>query len=157
MARDGRFKLYRQDGAWEYGFEVAAYDRTLPLVIDPVIIYSTYFGGTLNDYGLAVAVDDAGNAYVTGRTYLLIPLVSDLPGSTPMATSTSSCSRCPPRATFLIFSTLLGGTGSDGGRGVAVSPDGSVWVTGDTSSSIPFPPCPPCIPGGDCRMPLSLN
>ena len=82
VARDGRFKLYHQNGAWEYGFEVAAYDRTLPLVIDPVIIYSTYFGGTLNDYGLAVAVDDAGNAYITGRTYLPSPNFPTYPWST---------------------------------------------------------------------------
>ena len=50
------------------GFQVAAYDADKALVIDPVLVYSTYLGGSDDDYGYGIAVDGAGNAYVTGFT-----------------------------------------------------------------------------------------
>src|SRR3989442_2832538 len=50
----------------QVAFEVAAYDATKPLIIDPVLAYSTYLGGGASDRGFGIAVDAAGNAYVTG-------------------------------------------------------------------------------------------
>src|SRR5437773_113123 len=61
----GRYVLKRGN---RVGFKVAAYDRSRPLVIDPVLAYSTYLGGNRVDAGSAIAVDGAGNAYVTGIT-----------------------------------------------------------------------------------------
>jgi hypothetical protein len=55
-------------GADEVGFELGEYDQAKPLVIDPVLLYSTYFGGTGDDEVLGVAVDNLGQAYVAGRT-----------------------------------------------------------------------------------------
>src|SRR5437879_12087634 len=52
----------------EAGFEIAHYDASQPLVIDPVLLYSTYLGGSSADWGLGIAVDSSGNAYVTGST-----------------------------------------------------------------------------------------
>src|SRR2546425_3811358 len=52
----------------QVAFEVAAYDATKPLIIDPVLAYSTSLGGTGGDQGSGIAVDVAGNAYVTGST-----------------------------------------------------------------------------------------
>ena len=49
------------------GFEVANYDSRRPLFIDP-LVYSTYLGGSGDDYGYGIAVDSSGNAYVTGQT-----------------------------------------------------------------------------------------
>ena len=52
----------------QVAFEIAAYDMTKPLVIDPVLAYSSYLGGNATDLGSGIAVDGTGSAYVTGRT-----------------------------------------------------------------------------------------
>ena len=52
----------------EVAFELAKYDAAKPLVIDPVLVYSTYLGGSGVDHGRGIAVDGSGNAYVTGFT-----------------------------------------------------------------------------------------
>ena len=57
---------YVMKGKRQVGFRVAAYDPSRPLIIDPVLVYSTYLGGSAFDVGNAIAVDGAGNAYVTG-------------------------------------------------------------------------------------------
>jgi hypothetical protein len=56
----------------EVGFEVAEYDTTKPLVIDPTIVYSTYLGGNDFEDANGIAVDSDGNAYVTGAQPRLI-------------------------------------------------------------------------------------
>ena len=52
-----------------YGFAVGAYDDTRPLVVDPGLVYSTFLGGSLDDSGFGIAVDTAGQAFVTGGTF----------------------------------------------------------------------------------------
>lgn len=59
---------YTLTGADRVGFAVGAYDPSQPLVIDPALGYSTYLGGSGYDAGYGVAVDRAGNTYVTGAT-----------------------------------------------------------------------------------------
>lgn len=72
----------------EVAFDVASYDRSLPLVIDPVMDYSTYLGGTDLDQGFAVAVDTSGNAYITGKT-----ASTDFPpAGTPFQAACNGCS-----------------------------------------------------------------
>ena len=63
---DGRYVLLADN---RVGFEVGAYDKTLPLIIDPVLTYGTYLGGTNEDRAYAVAADSSGNAYVAGVSY----------------------------------------------------------------------------------------
>lgn len=60
---------YVMKGRREIGFEVGPYDRSRPLVIDPLLNYSTYLGGTGKDEAFAIAVDGQGQAYVTGTTF----------------------------------------------------------------------------------------
>ncbi len=68
VAREGKFKVCGQGAQAVFGFEVAAYDRQHPLIIDPVLSYSTYLGGSGFDGGYGVALDPAGNIYVAGQT-----------------------------------------------------------------------------------------
>ena len=49
-------------------FKVGDYDKSRPLIIDPVVAYSTFLGGNSFDFGLGIAVDAQGNAYLTGET-----------------------------------------------------------------------------------------
>jgi hypothetical protein len=58
---------YKLTGDGGYGFWVGAYDPRYPLIIDPGLDYSTFLGGTRDDTGRAIAVQE-GRAYVTGRT-----------------------------------------------------------------------------------------
>jgi hypothetical protein len=132
VPREGRFKLYPRGAAVEYGFEVAAYDRTRPLVIDPVLVYSTFFGGAQEDWGYKIAVDASGNAFVAGTTYSSDFLT--YPGSPYSGGADVFVLKLNPNGSVLIFSTLLGGDSSDYGTGVALSAH-NIFVCGQTYSS----------------------
>lgn len=117
------------------GFEVAKYDRTLPLVIDPSFVYSTYFGGNANDSANAIAVDSSGNAYVTGQTsstnFPLAHQVQTAYGGNQDAFVT----KLNASGTAIVYSTYLGGSGQDTATGIAVDSGGNAYVVGWTSST----------------------
>jgi hypothetical protein len=110
------------------------------------LVYSTCLGGSADDYGTSIALDPAGNAYATGYTNS-----PDFPTASPLqATSGGGTCGTPPsiEACFdayvvkvnaegsqLIYSTYLGGSGGDYGRGVAVDASGDAYVTGLTTST----------------------
>ena len=132
---------YEQRGPGRVGFELAgAYDPSWPLIIDPVLNYSTHLGSTDDDEGFSVVVDADGNTYVAGTTQS-----SQFPATAGSAQSQFGgpeddvfVAKLNPIGTGLIFSTFLGSTDDDRGRGVAVGPDGSVYVVGETES-VEFP------------------
>jgi len=123
----------------QVGVRIAAYDATRPLVIDPILVYSTYLGGTEGgENGSGIAVDALGNAYITGHTGAIDfptvnPLQPELGGSTDVFIS-----KLNPSGTAMVYSTYLGGSDSDGGSSIAVDAAGNAYVTGDTGS-IDFP------------------
>jgi hypothetical protein len=135
---DGGYVL---KGAKRVGFQLAAYDRNRPLIIDPVVLsYSTYLGGSNNDRGSGIAVDGSGNAYVTGGT-----TSTNFPtefGGLQRACAGTFCgggeafvTKLNPTGSALIYSTYLGGTGQDmGGFSIAVDLAGNAYVTGSTES-----------------------
>ncbi|MEB2308806.1 MAG: SBBP repeat-containing protein [Candidatus Brocadiaceae bacterium] len=67
-ANSGWSRTRNRASSFLYGFTVASYDKRYPLVIDPTLVYSTYLGGSNDDFGKSIAVDSAGNAYVSGST-----------------------------------------------------------------------------------------
>jgi uncharacterized protein (TIGR03437 family) len=122
----------------ELGFEVGAYDPSLPLVIDPTLAYSTYLGGSGEDFGSGIAVDAAGNAYVTGYTGSTnFPTANPLQGANRGAPEVSDVfvAKLNAAGSALVYSTYLGGSSYDYGSGIAVDAAGNAYVTGYTSST----------------------
>src|SRR5437660_6818940 len=73
---------YKLKSAHQVGFQVGAYDGSRPLIIDPVLAYSTYLGGSSLDEGFGIAVDSSGEAYVTGFTFSTnFPTKNPTPGA----------------------------------------------------------------------------
>lgn len=127
---------YVLKGAKRVAFKIAPYDRTRPLVIDPVaLIYSTYLGGAANDFGYGIAVDSSGDAYVTGTTASLNFPVGPCFQCVNLGGNGVFVTKFNPGATApLIYSTYLGGSGNDIGYGIALDPSRDAYVTGSTTS-----------------------
>jgi hypothetical protein len=133
----------------QVGFALGGYDRSKALIIDPVLSYSTYLGGSGNsvpaDGGGGIAVDASGSAYVTGRT-----TSPDFPTANPLQpvlgnpAGNAFITKLTPDGSGLVYSTYLGGTGNaalpqyrggETGNGIAVDAAGNAYVTGFTTSS----------------------
>ncbi|MBS1677649.1 MAG: SBBP repeat-containing protein [Actinobacteria bacterium] len=118
------------------GFALGAYDRSRPLVIDPVLSYSTYLGGSLKDFGFDVAVDPAGGVYISGQTESgNFPIFDErFPDQ---ALDDAFVSKFEPDdggAMKLAYSTYIGASKGDGGASIAVDAQGAVYLTGSTDS-----------------------
>jgi hypothetical protein len=150
VAVDGSFVL---SGASGLGFRVGAYDRSKPLVIDPVLVYSTYLGGSGSGTGTnakgdranGIVLDSLGSAYVVGTTYS-----ADFPVTTGAFQSANNVaaaghgstvfvSKFNADGTALVYSTYVGGSGAtaggDFGYGIALDPSNNAYITGATYST----------------------
>jgi len=127
---------YSLTGEHQVGFAVGAHDAHRPLVIDPVLVYSTYLGGSGGNDGYGIAVDSVGAAYVTGDT-----ASTSFPTTTGAFATTSAggydafVTKLNVSGAALVYSTYLGGNGADSGNGIAVDGAGDAYVTGNTDSS----------------------
>jgi len=142
---------YMLRGSHTIGFRVAAYDTTKLLVIDPVLVYASYFGGSgapagstttttsttsgFLDQANSIAVDAAGNAYITGQTPSIDLLTVNAAQTTNHGLVDAFVLKLDPTGTTVIYSTYLGGSSNDVGRGIAVDTAGNAYITGFTSSS----------------------
>ena len=150
---DGRRKRvvarYQRRGDREIAFTLGDYDRTRPLVIDPVLEFSSYFGGAGNDLARAVALDSDGNIVIAGATTSAANFHAT---SGAFRTTYGGSGGFPNRAggvvtgdafvakiradgTAVLWCTYLGGANDDVALAVAVGPENIVAVGGSTLSS----------------------
>jgi len=120
--------------ATHIGFHVAEHDQTKPLVIDPVLVYSTYLGGSGNDQPKGLAVDGNGNVYIAGYTdsadFPLATLGSLLGGATHVFVA-----KLDPTGSNLVYADYIGGNSQDYGDALVLDSLNNVYVTGSTASS----------------------
>lgn len=129
MSGGGRRKIeshYALKEGGQVGFEVGEYDATAPLVIDPVLVYSSFLGGDDLESGLDIAVDSTGNAYVTGYTR---------PSPDPSQGSDVFITKINAAGSAIVYSTFIGGNGLEDGNSIAVDSAGNAYITGQTSST----------------------
>ena len=134
---EGKFVLRGADRA---GFAIASYDRSRELIIDPVLSFSTYFGGTGDEHATSVAVDGSFNIYLTGSTTSPnLPAVNTyqtlLAGVGPNVYVAKITPPLGSVGAVLDYVTYLGGTGSDTPVGIKVDGRGDPFVAGTTSST----------------------
>ena len=128
-----RYKMNRR----RLTFEVGSYDTTRPLVIDPVLIFSSYSGSTADNWGYTATYDKEGNLYSGGNVFNVgYPVTTGsfqidfAGGSTDIAIS-----KFDAGGSFLHFSTYLGGTGTEVPHSLVVNDNNELYVLGTTSSS----------------------
>lgn len=127
---------YDQIGIDEVAIEVGEYDRTAALVVTVISDFSTSIGSaSAQDWCEGIALDAAGNVYVTGRT-----LAHDFPGSAGAAISTYAgqtdafVAKLTPSADTILFASYIGGSYIDYGVDIALDATGAVYVLGETRS-----------------------
>lgn len=125
-------------------FTIGRYDHSKPLVIDPILNYSTYLGqvGEAN----AIAVDAAGDAYVTGWAQTGMPTTTGAIQASPVtksgsATESAFVAKLNSTGTALIYCTYLSGSGDDDPVAISVDSQGNAYLAGGTTSA-DFPTTP---------------
>ncbi|MFC1476227.1 SBBP repeat-containing protein, partial [Candidatus Zixiibacteriota bacterium] len=129
----GEYLLARDN---TFGFSLGKnYDPALPLVIDPVLTYSTYLGGSDGEIGYGIAVDGSGNAYITGITSS-----TDFPTENPYQADFGGgwdafVTKLNISGNDLVYSTYLGGSVLEFVSDISVDDSGNAYITGYTSST----------------------
>lgn len=128
---DGGYVLDGENGA---RFWVAAYDPAQPLVIDPVLSYSTLLGGSADDEAYDLAVDSAGAVWIAGKTDSAdFPATSLGQGS--VAGTDGFITKFAPGGSPMEYSVYLGGSAEDEILAIGVDVQGRPWATGLTAST----------------------
>lgn len=128
---------YRLEGKNAYGFALGAYDRTRPLIIDPILA-QVRVGGTGNSGASAISVDTQGNVYVAGSTNASDALIfPGPPNPSGFDTSYNDYGRSDvfilkldPNLTTMLVGTYFGGSNYDYLGGMTLDGQGNVYVTG---------------------------
>ena len=130
---------YALHGKNEVTFSLASYDHRLPLVIDPILAYSTYLGGSNIDSANGIAVAPDGTAFIAGGTFSMdFPTVHALQpndGGPYDFPQDAFVSKISADGSTLLYSTYLGGGNQDVANGIAVDAAGEAFVVGTTFSA----------------------
>lgn len=150
MPVEGRYSIR---GKSQISFEVGSYDRSKPLVIDPVMTYSTFLGGGVTDDATGIALDSSGNMYIVGITNSTdFPTVNAFQGANAGPGDDVFVAKLKADGSALLYSTYLGGSDAfERAGGIAVDASGNAYVAGATFSTN-FPlvnPLQSCCGGGD--------
>jgi Beta-propeller repeat/Domain of unknown function DUF11 len=129
----GRFELLAKN---RVGFALGQYDRNRELIIDPVLAYTTYFGGLGSEINPQVAVDANSDIFLAGTTTSAtnFPIIA---GGTPPTINGADAvfiSKLDPFASSVQYTTFLSGSGVDSSSGLAVDSAGNAYVAGTTTS-----------------------
>ncbi|HWS86861.1 MAG TPA: FG-GAP-like repeat-containing protein [Pyrinomonadaceae bacterium] len=117
-------------------FDLGAYDRTRELVIDPVLVYSSYLGGADADTGTSIAVDAAGSAYVAGTTSSTdFPVTGGALQTSKGDFNDAFILKLSADGRSLVYATYLGGGGDEQCNAVAVDSAGNAYLGGFTAST----------------------
>jgi len=118
----------------QVGFLLGSYDHDRELVIDPALSYCTYLGGAGEDEAASIAVDSAGNAYVTGTTES-----PDFPADSGTLSAGGGfdvfVTKLNAAGSTVLYTTLIGGDADEIGNAIAVDGNGNAYVAGITTSS----------------------
>jgi hypothetical protein len=125
---------YVLTAANQVGFALGPYDHSRPLIIDPVLSYATYVGGSGGDIGYAIAVDSSNDAYIAGVTNSSNFPTNGAGQSTNTGNGDAFVTKVKANGTALLYSTYIGGSGSDTATAIAVSA-GNAFITGNTTST----------------------
>jgi hypothetical protein len=140
VTRSGTFQLAGSDSV---RFQVGTYDHSKPLVIDPILSYSTFIEGPTTESGATgIAVDAAGEAFVTGWAFPPFPTTpgafqttSDVPQG-----STVFVSKLSADGSSLLYSTYLEASGFSWSNAIAIDEQGNAYVAGDAAAGFPTTP-----------------
>lgn len=124
---------YVLNGANRVSFRLADYDRNKTLVIDPVLGYSTYLGGSGDDQIEGVAVDSTGNVYVAGRTDSTDLALTTI-GSPASGNDHAFVAKVDATGSQLIYADYIGGSSEDDGYAIALDSSNNAYITGSTAS-----------------------
>ena len=129
---------YTKKGRDRITFQVAEYNSSLPLVIDPILIYSTYLGGSNIDTANGIAVAPDNTAFIAGSTFSTdFPTVHALQanaGGGPDFPQDAFVAKISSDGSTLLYATYLGGENQDAANGIAVDNFGDAYVVGYTLS-----------------------
>lgn len=116
------------------GFTLGQYNSSLPLIIDPTIVYSVTLGGDNVELATSIAIDADGNSYITGSTGS-----DNYPSVTPYQTDQAGydvfVTKINAAGTGIVYSTYIGGSQLDTGNSIAVDANGITYVVGNTDST----------------------